>query len=223
MKSGIGRGISLFLLPLIVSGLIRLWFATCRKRSHGSENRHEAEKQGVPFVGTCWHYSILGIFTFSGKESFSVMVSSSNDGDYLSKMVQGLGLSVVRGSRNRRGGPAAKELIKEFERGKNVGLVADGSQGPPRVAQPGAIFLASKTGGAILPMVWSSTGYISFNSWDKMILPRPFCRMDIFYGKPFWVPQHIKSAEMEEYRVTLEKQLNELYDKAWQMQGRKEH
>ncbi len=138
----IGRRFSLFIIPLFIAWMIRIWFATCRKRSHGYENRHKAEKHGVPFIGTCWHFCVIGIFAFYKKESFVVMVSSSNDGEYLSRMVRLLGLSVARGSRNRRGGQAAKELFKHLKKGNNVGLVADGSQGPPRVAQPGGVFLA---------------------------------------------------------------------------------
>ncbi len=47
--------------------------------------------------------------------------------------------------------------------------------------------------------------------------------MDFFYGEPLWVPKGIKSSELEEYRVILEKKLNELYDDAWRIQGKKEH
>ncbi len=223
MIRSVGRRLSLLIIPLIIAWMIRIWFATCRKRTHGFENRREAEKQGAPFIGTCWHFCVIGIFAFYKKESFVVMVSSSNDGDYLSRMVRLLGLSVARGSRNRRGAQAAKELLKHLGRGNNVGLVADGSQGPPRVVQPGAIFLASKTGGAILPMVWSSSSYIAFNSWDRLILPRPFSRMELFYGEPLWVPKGIKSAELEEYRLTLENKMNELYENAWQIQGKNRH
>jgi len=223
MIRSVGRWLSLFIIPLLIAWMIRIWFATCRKRMHGHENRSEVEKQGLPFIGTCWHFCAIGIFAFYKNESFVVMVSSSNDGDYLSRMVGVLGLSVVRGSRNKRGGQAAKELLKQLGNGNNVGLVADGSQGPARVAQPGAIFLASKTGAAILPMVWSASSYIAFNSWDRLILPRPFSRIDFFYGEPLWVPKGIKSAELEEYRINLENKMNELYENAWRIQGKEKH
>ena len=155
MKNRVGRRISLFIVPLICAWAMRAWFATCRLRSHDLQYRHQAEKRGMPIIGSCWHYCILGIFTIYKKESFLVMVSSSTDGEYLSRVAQHFGFGVVRGSRNRRGVPAVKELIKQINKGETVGLVADGSQGPSRVAQPGAVLLASKTGGTILPVLWS--------------------------------------------------------------------
>lgn len=223
MKNGLGKSLSLFILPPIFAWFIRLWFATCRQRIHGEQHIRQAEKSSVPFIGTCWHYCVMGIFPFYRKKSLVVMVSSSNDGDYLSRMAQTLGFGIVRGSRNKRGALAAKELIKQLKKGKNVGLVADGSQGPPKIVQAGSILLASRTGAAILPWLWSGGSYFTFKSWDRLILPKPFSRMDIFIGEPLFVPKGIDAAEMEEYRLLLEKKLNELYDTAWQLQGKKEH
>ncbi len=55
----------------------------------------------------------------------------------------------MRGSRNRSGVRALKGLIDLMRQGYNAAIVADGSQGPPRVMQAGALLLAGKIGQAI--------------------------------------------------------------------------
>ncbi len=223
MKNGIIKRISIHILPLLASWLIRLWFGTCRIKAHGSENVTEAEKCGKPIIGTSWHYCVLGVFAFFTDRPLVLMISSSNDGDYLAKMADHLGFGVVRGSRNRKGVQATRELLKKMGGDKIAGLIADGSQGPARVAQPGPVLIASKTGGIVMPLLYSSNRYFRFNSWDRLILPKPFSRIDIFYGKPIHVPQGIKSAELETYRSVLEEKLNQLYVEAWQFQGKDAH
>jgi lysophospholipid acyltransferase (LPLAT)-like uncharacterized protein len=151
------------------------------------------------------------------------MVSASSDGDYLARLIEKLGFSAVRGSSNRRGAKAAIELIRELRSGKHCGLVADGSQGPARVAQEGPLFLAGKTGGLILPMAYSASRYITFKTWDRLILPKPFSAIDVFYGKPFTVPKGLKAVDLGSYLPKLEKSLNALYQEAWSMHGKKEH
>ncbi|HKJ63804.1 MAG TPA: lysophospholipid acyltransferase family protein [Desulfopila sp.] len=217
------RRTSLFVIPLLAAWLVRSWFVTCRIHEHDVEHLQRLRASGTPFIGTAWHYCVLGIFTICRKLSGILMISASADGDYLAGMAERLGYSVVRGSSNRKGAAAAKELIRELRRGKNSGLVADGSQGPARIAQLGPLWLAARAGVTILPFVYSASSYYTFNTWDRLILPKPFSRMDVFYGQPMTVPADVKMADMEEFRQKLEDALNTLYDRAWEFQGKEHH
>jgi len=40
---------------------------------------------------------------------------------------------------------------------------------------------------------------------------------------PFFVPSDIEAEGLEEYRLELERRLNDLYTRAWALQGKKEH
>lgn len=223
MTNGFGRKIALYIIPFLASWLVRLWFATCRIRVHNQENREAAERYGKPIVGTTWHYAIMGIFAFYREVPVVLMISSSSDGDFLTRMAERLNFSVVRGSSNRKGAAAAKELIRELRRGKNAGLVADGSQGPARIAQSGSLLLAGKAGGIVLPMLWSASRYFAFKTWDRLIIPKPFSRIDLFYGAPMHIPDGIRASELGEHRQALEENLNTIYDAAWALHGRKSH
>jgi lysophospholipid acyltransferase (LPLAT)-like uncharacterized protein len=223
MTTGIGRKIALAIIPFLGEMFVRLWFSTCRFREHNIEWRRQLEEEGKPIVGVSWHYCVLGVFAICRNVPLVFMISASNDGDLLSRTAERLGFSVVRGSRNRRGASAAKELIKELRRGKNGALIADGSQGPARKAQSGPVLLAARSGGSILPMLYSATRYYRFKTWDRLILPKLFSRIDIVYGKPIVVPEDVKSGNLEEYRNMVETGLNEVYREAWELQGKTSH
>jgi lysophospholipid acyltransferase (LPLAT)-like uncharacterized protein len=151
------------------------------------------------------------------------MVSASRDGEYIARLAEELGFDTARGSRNNRGMQALKEILKAAKAGRNTAIVADGSQGPPRIAQPGAILVASRTGVPVLPMMWSATRYLTIPSWDRTAIPKPFSRIDYFFGEPLSVPPDLKEEGIEEYRLILEERLNELYSRAWQLHGQDEH
>ncbi|MBM9605833.1 lysophospholipid acyltransferase family protein [Desulfopila inferna] len=219
----IGRKAALLVVPVVGSWFFRLWYSTCRKRFHNREKLRDLLDGGKPIVGTCWHYCALGIFALAKEFPAVLMISASKDGEVLAKMTEHLGFSAVRGSSNRKGVRAAKELIREMRKGKNSGIVADGSQGPARIAQSGAIYIAARSGGTVLPMLYSVSRYFTFNSWDRLILPKPFSTINIFFGNPLPVPENVKADDLEDYRVRLENSLNELYEHAWQVYGKTEH
>jgi lysophospholipid acyltransferase (LPLAT)-like uncharacterized protein len=223
MKDGFWYKVSLKVVPFVFVWLIRIWFATCRVVIHGQEYRRQIDALGGPAIASFWHYGILYLFYFVRKERAAVMVSASRDGEYIARVAQKLGHVTVRGSRGKGGGGAIKGLIRAIRGGHHAALVADGSQGPARVAQAGSVVLASHTGAPILPMLWSCNRYKRFGSWDGTALPMPFSRIDFFYGEPLRVPPDLKEEQVEEYRLKLEKRLNELYAKAWVLQGKAEH
>lgn len=223
MEHGIKRRIGLFLLPLLGSWFYKIWFATIRIRSHDIEKRYEAENTGKPLIGICWHYCILAIFAIYRDYPLTLMISASKDGEYLARMVERLGFPVVRGSSNRQGAKAAREFIRELLRGNNTGLVADGSQGPARIAQEGSLFMAAKSGAVVVPMLYSASRYYSFKTWDKLILPKLFSTINVYYGDPLILPEETKAKGLKEFRLMLEENLNAIYAKAWQLYGKNEH
>lgn len=158
-EGGLVHKFSLVVVPCLISWLIRIWFLTCRIDEHGLDNRKQCREHDNPVIVTFWHYTILYTFYHMRRESGVAMVSASRDGEYIAKLAARFGFASVRGSRNRRGLQAMKELMKYLAEGRHVALVADGSQGPALKVQPGAILLASKSGSPILPITWSASRY----------------------------------------------------------------
>ena len=151
------------------------------------------------------------------------MVSASKDGDYLAKLAELLKFKPVRGSRNHGGSSALRTMLRDVESGCNSAIVADGSQGPVHKVQQGGIVIASKTGAPIIPMGWSASSYITFSSWDRMAVPKPFSKIDFFYGEPIWVPADLSHEEIKVWCQKVEESLAALYTESWAVQGKEKH
>lgn len=221
--------LALAVAPPLYMGLTGLLFATCRIREHGARYFEQCLNASHPYIGVGWHYGIFytihHIYNTRRKlgHPWVMMLSGSKDAEYVAGVLRKMGLESVRGSKGKGGLTALKNMVTMIKEGWNAGIVADGSQGPPRKVQGGVILLAGKTGVPILPVAWGADRYIAFNSWDRTVLPKPFARIGIWYGEPLTVPAKLRSADLEKYRLELENRLNSLYDQAWAEFGRKEH
>jgi len=223
MKNSLLKTLSLAVVPWCLAMLMRLWFATCRVETHNEEYLDLVHNPENVYIVTFWHYSFVYIFYRMRRYPAVAMVSASDDGEYIARLAEQFGFSSVRGSRNSRGVGALKKLIRVVRRGGNCAIVADGSQGPSRVAQAGAVLLASRTGVPLAPITWSSSRYLTIKSWDKTAIPKPFSKVDYYYGKPIFVPPGVKGSEIEQYRLQLEESLNALYATAWGRYNKLEH
>lgn len=213
---------SIRLLPPLVYRLMRIWLATCRLRTHGEEQfKQVAKEQAV--IALFWHYSFFYNFYFLRPYPSAIMVSASKDGEYIARLAKKFGHIPVRGSSNRGGASALRKCIKHLRKGRHIGIVADGSQGPARQLQTGCLLMAAKSGRPILPLVWAADRYIRIKSWDKTLLPKPFSRIVLLCGAPWYVPPHLDDKGLEEHRIGLQAQLNQLYEKAWQELGLPSH
>ncbi|MFA7384205.1 MAG: lysophospholipid acyltransferase family protein [Desulfurivibrionaceae bacterium] len=225
VKNGLIYRLLLAVVPWLYAGLSRLLFATCRVRVHGAEYLARCEVQAQPCVAVFWHYSVFPVITLNrGRDrGWGAMVSASDDGEFVARILARQGVVSVRGSRNRRGLSALKGLLALLHQGYNAAIVADGSQGPARVMQAGAILLAGKSGAPILPMAVAADRYWAFRSWDRTLLPKPFARLALWYGEPISVPEKLGGGEIERYRREMENRLNGLYAKAWGEFGKEGH
>lgn len=223
MTEGLLNSLLVRVAPWTLALLLRLWFATCRVRVHDEKNFRNPKLTGKPIIASFWHYSLLFQLYFMRGQKATVMVSASRDGEYIARLAGHFGFQAARGSRNHKGVEGLKTLFRAVRAGTSCALVADGSQGPPLVAQPGAILLASRSGLPIVPMMWSADRYFTVRSWDRTAIPKPFSRIDFAFGEPLEVPSGLSGEGIEEYRRLLEQRLNELYVTTWRRYGRDLH
>jgi hypothetical protein len=224
VEKKLGYRIGLALAPVLYKFITKLLFLSCRIEVRGLENIEELDRNNQLFIAAFWHYGLFYIMELAQDRSLVAMVSASEDGEYIAKILESAGFETVRGSRNRGAIAALRGLVSAvLKRGRTAAIVADGSQGPPLEAQAGAVLLASKTGVPIMPYGWGADRYFTFRSWDRTVLPKPFARIFLKIGDPLVVPPNLKSAGLEEYRLKLEKQLKENYAEVWGHFGIKEH
>ena len=122
-----------------------------------------------------WHEYILFPIFLRGHCNLSMLLSRHRDAEILSYAAYHLGFDFVRGSTNRGGAAALRELLAK-SRQMHLTITPDGPRGPRRHMAPGPIFLASKLG---LPLVLMGYGFDRpwrMGSWDRFALPRPCSR-----------------------------------------------
>lgn len=214
---------SIAVVPKLYVGLTALWFGTCPLHIRGRKNLERVLAEGaavVPF----WHYSVFYMLYHMRQYPGVAMVSSSRDGEYIARVAELLNFETVRGSANRFGVRALKGMVDHVKQGKNAGIVADGSQGPPLKMQPGAVMLAAKSGSPIMPVVWATKRYKAFKSWDHSVLPMPFSPIILRYGDLIYIKEAKLNAELlEAYRQRVETAMHTMYRQVWQEFGQDRH
>jgi len=188
---------------LIIDGL----FASARvERIIGASPRSLLKSRD--FILAFWHSRILMVSHFFKGWHGVAMVSASEDGEIIARILQRQGQNTIRGSTTRGGLRALTQLIREVKEGRGpAAVVPDGPQGPRFIVQPGVIRLAQKTGAPILPVTYGAERMKVFSSWDRFILPYPFTRCRLIFGTPIRVPRQADRIMFEACRKELEDEL----------------
>lgn len=166
------------------------------------------------FIMAFWHSRLLLLSYLFKQWDGVALVSRSNDGEFIARILQRQGHETIRGSSSKGGLRALAKLIKLLkEKNRPCVIIPDGPRGPKYKVQPGIITLAKKTGYPIVPCSYSAKKIKVFKSWDRFILPYPFTKCRLQYGDPLYVPASADRAEENRIRINLEKELNRVNSK----------
>jgi lysophospholipid acyltransferase (LPLAT)-like uncharacterized protein len=190
--------------------LISLWSRTLRTRKVNREIPDSLKSEGKNFVYAFWHGRQFLMF-YSHRDSGVVIPSSeSRDGEIQAGILERFGFGVVRGSSKRKGERALLGLVEGLRKGKDVGVAVDGPRGPIGEVKDGAVYLAGKLARPIIPVSSSVARFWTLEkAWDKYMLPKPFTRGVIVYGKPVFV-RGIRAEDIESGRAELKEALDEV-------------
>lgn len=163
------------------------------------------------YIFAFWHSRIVVISYLYRDCKTAILVSSSDDGEIIARILQRQGHTTIRGSTSRHGVRALARLVKVIKaEGCPGAVVPDGPRGPRFKVQPGIITLAKKTARPIIPITYSCRRMKVFSSWDRFILPCPFSECSVVYGTPIMVPVDADGETQEGCRRRLEKELNRI-------------
>lgn len=138
------------------------------------------------------------------------LVSASRDGGLLTRVLELFEVQPVRGSSSRRGAQALREMVSLGRAGHDLAITPDGPRGPRYVVQDGVISAAQLTGLAIIPVSYELNWKIELKSWDRFLIPLPFCRCEVITGAPIRVPREASPDEREAARKRLEAELRRI-------------
>jgi len=171
--------------------------------------RREALNSGRPLLYISWHGKMLAPIYVLRNNKIIAMVSEHGDGEIIAQTILRLGYKVIRGSSTRGGSKVFREMLRELKNGRHCTVLPDGPTGPSRVMKMGAIQLAQRTGGYLLPITFAAEKPIVMRSWDSFTLWRPFSRVAVVYGKPILIPRKLNPAQLEAYRIKVENIMND--------------
>lgn len=202
------------LFSLLVAFLVWVIGKTVRFTVINKHYYEEACRKFPNVIYALWHNRIFLIAYTHRKKNVHVLVSSSRDGEFLSRMVKRLGFEPVRGSSSRQGSQALLRLLKRMEEGYDAAITPDGPRGPVYDVKPGIIHLARKSGRVIVPVTYNTNRRVVINSWDRFIIPYPFTRAVFIYGRPIIVSSEADEQLIEREKTQLQKVLGEITTQA---------
>lgn len=172
-----------------------------------------------PVIFALWHGRLFFPMYCRRDLGIYVLVSEHRDGGMIASALGGAGFRTVRGSTTRGGAKALVQLVRLVRQGEKVAFTPDGPQGPRWKFQPGAVYLAAKTGLPIVPITGSASRAHYFGSWDSFQFPLPFSRGVLNIGEPYFVTGGTDEANIEFHRMEIERRLIDLACEADRLAG----
>ncbi len=180
------RKLILLIAPPVAYGIIRLLYASCKKRFHLPEKRAKA-----PALVAFWHGEILmNPFLykhFMNDMKMSLMISEHFDGELIARTASFFGFGFVRGSSSRGAVKALKESFRRIDNGESLAITPDGPRGPRHSVADGVVAIAQKKNLPIVVYRYKASRFWQMKSWDRFVIPKPFARLDFYASEPFYV------------------------------------
>lgn len=187
---------------------------TLRVTRIGLDNIEAARVNAGNTLLVVWHGRLLPLVYVHRNEGINVLVSTHQDGEYIARVIHGLGFSTSRGSSTRGGIRALRELMGAGNERRDLAITPDGPRGPGEKVQPGVIYLAKRLGLPVVPIGVSTRPSIRARSWDRFMIPMPFARCIVVYGEPVLFESSVSRESIERAGADLELRLAEVTRKA---------
>ena len=191
--------------------LIRLIGPTLRVSISYEEGAQETLGQR-PLIGSFWHSCLIPATYICRNLGVRVMSSNSYDGEYMGRIIHKFGFVAVKGSSSRNAVRALLGLRRALEDGWTVAFTLDGPRGPRHKVKPGPVALARSSGVPLTMFHAAVDKAWVLNTWDKLMVPVPFSRVLIRFGKLIPVPHNATDEDLERYTRELQNSLDRVVE-----------
>lgn len=193
--------------------ILGVWTKSARLTVIGEDRYRELRNQNKPVILLVWHGRLLVVPYLFKKRGILALISPSEDGEILARIVSGWG-KVLRGSSSHSIVKAWGVMRKELDKGGEVIIVPDGPKGPNRKMKLGALKLSQQSGAYLVPFTFAASRKKTLNSWDSFLIFYPFTRVVALFGDPIVVNPKLRGDDLEKERQRIEQILLQLDDKA---------
>ena len=175
-----------FAAPLAL--LLRLYWRLVRLRMSGVENVEPLLMNGTRFIPCCWHQrQVFALCALRRLRSRGVnpgaLVSPSKDGELAARLLAKLEITAVRGSGRRSGAMAMRDMYVAIKDQDLSPLIAPG---------------LNSWAGPVVPLSFSCTRGVKLGTWDRLLLPLPFSRVEVVFGEPIELAPLMQMSESPE-------------------------
>jgi len=181
-----------YLLDKIVVGLLKIYLRTilitCKWKTENLSVLTDATKKDKPIMLACWHENLvfLACFFKNWEKKLWVISSTHRDSEMLASILKSWGFNLIKGSSTRGWLGVLKKLLTVFStKNSIVAITNDGPRGPAKEAKPGALKAAIKKNVRIIGMSGEAKSFWRLNTWDKMMLPKPFTTITVRFNAEY--------------------------------------
>lgn len=161
-----------------------------------------------PLIVSFWHACLIPATYVCRDIGVRVMSSNSYDGEYMGRIIRRFGFVAVKGSSSRNAVRALLGLRRALEDGWTVAFSLDGPRGPRYKVKPGPVALARSAGVAMSTFHMAVEDAWVLNTWDRLMIPKPFSKVLVRFGKLIPVPAEARDEDLERYTAELQASLD---------------
>jgi lysophospholipid acyltransferase (LPLAT)-like uncharacterized protein len=187
--------------------LIRLIGSTLRVSVSFEEGAQKSIDQR-PAIASFWHACQIPATYVCRNLGIRVISSNSYDGEYMGRIARKFGFVPVKGSSTRNAVRALLGLRRALDEGWTVAFTLDGPRGPRYKVKPGPVALARSSGAPMTMFHVAVEHAWVLNTWDRLMIPKPFSRVLMRFGKLIPVPPEAGDKDIECYQQELQESLD---------------
>lgn len=168
--------------------LLRVLLLSCKVEIDGLEEfKILASKQRCILM--LWHNRLALIaeilHRYAPQFIYAAFISKSKDAEPLAILARsyksGKAIRVPHNARHQ----ALKKVISHLKQSHEILVITpDGPRGPRYIVKPGVALAAKEADATIIPFTWKASHYWELNTWDGLMLPKPFSKIYVTLGKP---------------------------------------
>jgi 3-deoxy-D-manno-octulosonic-acid transferase len=180
-----------------------------------------------PLIVATWHgqFMMTAGFRPSPETKVAAMVARHGDAELIGAAMAKFGVELIRGAgaggrkKDRGGAYALRQAVRYLKDGYSIVMTADVPPGPARRAGIGIVMMARLSGRPIVPCAAATSRFRALNTWSRMTINLPGSKLAYVAGDPIWVSPDAGEAELEFARQQLERALNAVTARAYEIVG----
>ncbi|RMA40650.1 lysophospholipid acyltransferase family protein [Rhodophyticola porphyridii] len=195
----------------LFGGYMRFVRASSRRNEDGWEAVSRALDSHGAVLIVCWHQRLMltpWMFDLTQAPCRS-LTSDGRAGRLVGWIHRAFGYETMPMKRGLLGAGAIREVLRGLQNGISIGISPDGPQGPPRVAKVTPIQWARATQIPVFVFTFSARRYLTWPTWDRLMFPMPFTRLELMWRQ--WdrvVPRRVSADQAEALAADLGRFMN---------------